>query len=176
MSAVRARFLLPFAVAIALCACAKTEHAPAANDAPVSAWLAMARGQVDVEGGLVAIAASRDGRLDTVRVEDGDTVKQGDVLATLDARQARITLSIAQAGLAQARAQVDVLKAKLAPATQLAQRAGEAAAAGRAVHQRDDRLRAAAHLHIHIRQPALEAKAAAKRDCILFSARMRLDV
>jgi len=133
MSAVRARFLLPAfvgVVAVALCACAKTEHAPAANDAPASAWLAMARGQVDVEGGLVAIAASRDGRLDAVRVEDGDTVKQGDVLATLDARQARIALSIAQAGLAQARAQVEVLKAKLAPATQLAQRAGEAAAAG----------------------------------------------
>lgn len=141
MSAWRARVLLPAVVGAAaavLCACAKEERAPAANEAPASAWLAMARGQVDVEGGLVAIAASRDGRIDAVNVEDGDTVKQGDVLATLDPRQARITLSIAQANLAQARAQVDVLKAKLAPATQLAKRAGEAAAAGAASGQSAD--------------------------------------
>jgi len=139
MSVWRVRVLL-FAVvaAAALCGCAKEERASAANAAPPSAWLAMARGQVDVEGGLVAIAAPRDGRLDSVRVEDGDTVKQGDVLATLDARQARIALSIAQASLAQARAQVGVLKAKLAPATQLAQRAGEAAAAGAASGQSAD--------------------------------------
>ena len=127
-----------FVTAAALGGCAKEEHASAAKDAPASAWLAMARGQVDVEGGLVAIAASRDGRLDSVRVEDGDTVKQGDVLATLDSRQARIALSIAQASLAQAKAQVDVLKAKLAPAAQLAQRAGEAAAAGAASGQSAD--------------------------------------
>jgi len=138
MSAWRARVLLPVVVAAALCACAKEGHAPATNEAPASAWLAMARGQVDVEGGLVAIAASREGRIDAVNVEDGDTVKQGDVLATLDSRQARIALSIAQANLAQAKAQVDVLKARLAPAAQLARRAGEAAAAGAASGQSAD--------------------------------------
>lgn len=103
-----------------------------------SAYVAMARGQVDVEGGLVRVVAPRDGRVDEVKVEDGDTVKQGDVLAMLDARQARVALTTAEAGLAQATAQVGVLKAKLPQAKQQAARVGEAAGAGAATGQSAD--------------------------------------
>lgn len=110
-----------------------------ASAAPANgSWIAMARGQVDVEGGLVRIVTARDGRVEEVRVEDGDTVKQGDVLARLDQRPARIALGVAEATLAQAIAQVGVLKAKLAPLADQSRRIAEAAGAGAATGQSAD--------------------------------------
>jgi len=103
-----------------------------------SPYIAMARGQVDVEGGLIRVVTARDGRVDTVKVEDGDVVKQGDVLALLDRRQAQVGVNAAEANLAQAEAQVGVLKAKLAPTEQQSKRLGEAAGAGAATGQSAD--------------------------------------
>lgn len=126
-------------VSFALSACSNDLFDRAANASPpANGWLAMARGQVDVEGGLVRIVATRDGRVENVAVEDGDTVRQGDVLVRLDPRQARVAVGIAEAELAQAKAQAGVLKAKLGPAAQAAQRAGEAAKAGAASGQSAD--------------------------------------
>lgn len=105
---------------------------------PASPYLAMARGQVDVEGGLIRIIAPRDGHIAEVRVEDGDEVKAGDVLAMLDQRQTKIAVGIAEANLGEAEARVGVLKAKLAPAVQQADRLGEAAGAGAATGQSAD--------------------------------------
>lgn len=126
---------LLLALTLAACTDGKQEKAAAAAPSP---YLAMARGQVDVEGGLVRIVAPRDGRLDEVRVEDGDVVKAGQVLAVIDSRQAKIALGAAEARLAQAEAQVGVLKAKLPQAQQQAQRIGEAAGAGAATGQSAD--------------------------------------
>jgi len=103
-----------------------------------SPYIAMARGQVDVEGGLIRVVAARDGRVDAVKAEDGDSVEQGEVLALLDQRQAQLGVSAAEANLAQAEAQVGVLKAKLAPAEQQSKRLGEAAGAGAATGQSAD--------------------------------------
>lgn len=122
------------ALVLAACADGKQEQAAAAP----GPYLAMARGQVDVEGGLVRVVAPRDGRLDEVRAEDGEAVKAGQVLAVIDSRQAKIALGAAQARLAQAEAQLGVLKAKLPQAQQQAQRIGEAAGAGAATGQSAD--------------------------------------
>jgi macrolide-specific efflux system membrane fusion protein len=140
MIAARVRLLgLTLLAAGALGACSDTGRGAASAPAPVqSPYLAMARGQVDVEGGLIHIVAARDGRIDEVKVEDGDVVKQGDLLAMLDQRQARIGVGVAQANLAQAEAQVDVLKARLVPAETQVTRIGEAAGAGAATGQSAD--------------------------------------
>lgn len=106
--------------------------------AAASPYVAMARGQVDVEGGLIRIVSARDGRIEGVKVEDGDTVRQGDVLALLDRRQAQVGVGAAEANQAQAEAQVGVLKAKLAPTEQQSKRLGEAAGAGAATGQSAD--------------------------------------
>jgi len=111
--------------------------------ASTNAYIAMARGQVDVEGGLIRVVAPRDGRVDEVKVEDGNEVKRGDVLATLDQRQARIGVEVAEAGLAQAQAQVAVLKARLPQARVQASRIGEAAGAGAATGESADETAAA---------------------------------
>ncbi len=141
----RQRIELPFLLSgvafalLALSACSDDAFDRKASAAPANGnWLAMARGQVDVEGGLVHVVATRDGRIEDVRAEDGDTARQGDALARLDPRQARIAVGIAEAELAQAKAQADVLKAKLGPAAQAAARAGEAAQAGAASGQSAD--------------------------------------
>ncbi|HEY0232316.1 MAG TPA: biotin/lipoyl-binding protein, partial [Dokdonella sp.] len=125
---------LVLAVALAGCSDA-TEQGKGKAAVAASPYIAMARGQVDVEGGLIRIVTARDGRIDAVKVEDGDTVRQGDVLALLDQRQAQVGVGIAEANLAQADAQVGVLKAKLAPTEQQSRRLVEAAGAGAATGQ-----------------------------------------
>jgi len=140
-------------------ACSQERDANAGPLPPPGAYVAMARGQVDVEGGLVRIVAARDGRVEEVRVEDGDAVKQGDVLARLEQRPARIALGIAEATLAQAAAQVGVLKAKLAPLADQSRRVTEAAGAGAATGQSaDDAATALAVLRAEI----VSAEAAAR--------------
>jgi multidrug resistance efflux pump len=121
-----------------LAACSSERDANAGPLPSPGTYLAMARGQVDVEGGLVRVVAARDGRVEEVRVEDGDVVRQGDVLARLAQRPARIALGIAEAALAQANAQAGVLKAKLAPLADQARRVAEAAGAGAASGQSAD--------------------------------------
>jgi RND family efflux transporter MFP subunit len=140
MNAARIRWLLLTLIAAgALAACSDDGRGTPSVATPAqSPYIAMARGQVDVEGGLIHIVAARDGRIDEVRVEDGDTVMQGDVLALLDQRQARIGVAVAQANLAQAAAQVGVLKARLTPAETQVKRIGEAAGAGAATGQSAD--------------------------------------
>lgn len=131
MSALRVpAMMLIVALAVVLAGCGQVGADAAAQGGVTGAWLAMARGEIDVEGGLVRITTPRDGRIDTVQAEDGDAVAQGAVLATLDQREARTALALAEAALRQARAQLEVARARLAPLGQLAQRTGEAAAAG----------------------------------------------
>jgi HlyD family secretion protein len=57
---------------------------------------AVARGRVDIEGGIVRLAARRDGVIASVLVEGGDRVRTGQVLATLDDDLARRNLSLAE--------------------------------------------------------------------------------
>jgi RND family efflux transporter MFP subunit len=128
---------------LALGACSDGRPAAAVAAPAQDAYIAIARGQVDVEGGLVRIAAARDGRIDAVLAGDGDRVKQGDVLARLDSRQARGALGIAEATLAQAQAQASVANARIAPVAAQAQRVGEAAGAGAATGQSADEAKAA---------------------------------
>lgn len=102
--------------------------APAAQ----SQYLAIARGRVDVQGGLARVVAQRDGVISAVGAQQGDEVKAGQVLAQLDPRAARIELDGATAQVEQARAQLAQLQVKLNEAKQRAPRIAEAAKAGAA--------------------------------------------
>ncbi|MGH8182541.1 MAG: efflux RND transporter periplasmic adaptor subunit, partial [Rhodanobacteraceae bacterium] len=105
---------------------------PDASAAAQSQWLAVARGKVAVEGGMVLVAARTDGVVESVAVRQGDTVKQGQVLATLDARAAKIQVATAKANEEQAKAQLDELQIALKQAGQRAPRIAAAAKAGAA--------------------------------------------
>jgi macrolide-specific efflux system membrane fusion protein len=153
------------AVVFALCACSRqpADRAPAVP-ASTPGYVAIARGQVDVEGGLIRINAPRDGVLSQVHGEPGSTVKAGDVLAVLDLHQSELAAGIAQAELDQADAHTAALRARVAGLKQRADRAHEAAQAGAAAAQSaDDASQALAELNAEIGEAAATVAAAQQR-------------
>lgn len=80
--------------------------APAAGE-----FAAVARGRVDIEGGIVRLAARRDGVIAKVLVEEGDRVRTGQVLATLDDDLAQRNLALAEREVEQA--EIDVRRARV---------------------------------------------------------------
>ncbi|MBN8728771.1 MAG: HlyD family efflux transporter periplasmic adaptor subunit [Xanthomonadales bacterium] len=130
------RHVLALACAAALAACSGGTATPAgADDAGSSPWIAMARGQVDVEGGIVRVVAVGEGVIEEVSVGVGDAVARDAVLAVLDRRRTEIGVGIAEANLAQAEAQARAARARLPQARTQAARIAEAAAAGAASGQ-----------------------------------------
>ena len=154
------------AVAFALCACSRqpADRVAAATSVPASNYVAIAHGQVDVEGGLIRINAPRDGVLSQVHGEPGSTTKGGEVLAVLDLHQSELAAGIVQAELDQADAHAAALRARVAGLKQRADRAHEAAQAGAAAAQSaDDASQALAELNAEIGEAAATVAAAQQR-------------
>jgi RND family efflux transporter MFP subunit len=128
-------------------ACSKSPPpAPGATSAangPAPTFVAIARGKVDVEGGLMHLASARDGMIVDVRVAAGDAVKAGDVLVALDPRPVQIALDAARAELATANAQAQLLRAKMPAARTRSARVTEALSAGATSGQSADDARQA---------------------------------
>ncbi|WP_426701618.1 efflux RND transporter periplasmic adaptor subunit [Rhodanobacter sp. Col0626] len=121
-------------LALSLCglltACSKPADTPPGSAGTSPAYVAVARGRIDIEGGLLNLSMPRDGILATVAVHEGDQVRQGQLLATLDTRPATLAVDAAQAQQEQAQAQLKLLAIKQAAAKQRAGRLAEAVAAG----------------------------------------------
>lgn len=112
---------------VALTACVPHDEAHKASpsgsasaSAPASAsqvadqrYVAIARGRVDVPGGLLRVATPYGGLIERWGVEPGATVKQGEVLVQLDTREPRTALELARAEHARAVAQLEVLRTEL---------------------------------------------------------------
>jgi len=88
---------------------------------------AVARGVVQSREGLVRIAAPVQGVLASVNLYEGDVVVQGDVLARMDDRLARLTLAAADADVAQFDAQTAIADARAGGAHLQANRLGRLA-------------------------------------------------
>jgi multidrug resistance efflux pump len=86
------------------------ESAPAAASATVQV---AARGWIDVEGGVLTIRTLVDGTVSAVHVQEGEHVKRGQVLMTLNDVPQRTQLRITDAEVAQATAQGNGLRARL---------------------------------------------------------------
>jgi multidrug resistance efflux pump len=160
--------LAAFAAAVALLAagCSQDSPPPAAATASAAAYAAVARGRVDVEGGLLVLGTPRDGTLTGVAVHEGDRVSKGQMLATLDPAPAKLQLQAAEAELAQAKAQRQLLDGKLAAVRVQAQRLADAAKAGASDGQSADAAAAAVN-ELIAQQAAADATvamAAQKRD------------
>lgn len=97
-----------------------------------SDWLAVAHGQVDVQGGRALVTALTDGVVTSITAQPGDAVKADQALAQLDSREASIAVASAKAGVTQARAQLDEVQVELKQAAQRAPRVMAAAKAGAA--------------------------------------------
>jgi len=115
-------------------------NARAATPAPAApvAYAAVARGKVDVEGGLLELGSTEEGQVDSVAVKEGARVARGDVLFRLGTDDAQQDIDLAQAELRRAEAALRVQGAGLPAARQTAQRLAEAARAGASDQQRAD--------------------------------------
>lgn len=110
-------------VALAACNAKVADGATAGPETPAVAsagatgdYAAIASGKVDIEGGLVDIAARVPGIVQTVLVEEGASVKAGDILARQDDTDARLTRDRVAAQLKQVEAQLPVLEVQISGA------------------------------------------------------------
>jgi len=110
------------ALTTALYGCSKGEQAPEQGPPPVTVATPLQNEVVDwdeVTGRFEAtrsvdVRARVGGYIQSVHFKDGDTVRQGQLLFTLDSRPAQAGLAAARAQLAQAQAQLTLAKSELA--------------------------------------------------------------
>ena len=102
LSSIRAALAVLMFFVLAACdeAAKNTKPSSAADIDAVSA-IASAKGRVDIEGGVIRLAARRDGVIANVLVEEGAHVKAGQVLATLDDALAQRNLTLARSEVVQ---------------------------------------------------------------------------
>lgn len=74
--------------------------------------IAVARGRVEVDGGLSRVLAARDGIVREVRIKEGQQVKAGEVLAVLDERAADFAVQAALAEQGEAEARLSAAQAR----------------------------------------------------------------
>jgi RND family efflux transporter MFP subunit len=97
-------------IAILLCACDgfpadSSNHPSTARTAEPQprGIVATARGRVDIEGGVIRLAARRDGVIAEVLVQEGQSVRAGQLLARLDDTTAQRSLALARSETEEAR-------------------------------------------------------------------------
>lgn len=88
----------------------KAEMEKAAATKVESPYAAIANGRVDVEGGLIQIAARRGGVVRQVLVQEGDRVTTGQILARQEDDEPRLAVQRAQAEVAQAESQLAAIR------------------------------------------------------------------
>lgn len=122
--------LLALAVAASLLAACSHGDAGQQATATAPAYAAVARGRIDIEGGMLKLSMPRDGVVAEIKVHEGDHVHKGQLLAMLDTKPAQLAVNAAQAEQQQAEAQGKLLEVRLKAAQQRAERLAAAAAAG----------------------------------------------
>jgi HlyD family secretion protein len=81
-----------------------------------SPYAAIANGKVDVEGGIISVAARRGGIIREVLVQEGDRVVAGQVLARQEDDEARLSVQSARASVAQAESQLAQIRVDISTA------------------------------------------------------------
>lgn len=121
------------------------------TDKTDTVYAAIARGKIDVEGGLLNIAAPSDSRFNDINVKLGDEVKAGDVLAKLNDENELLGVELVEADVQHAQAELDALNGRLQYTQHLAERWSTAVTAGVAEQQQVDEMQQTlAQLHADI--------------------------
>jgi len=134
----------------------------AAQEEP-SPYAAIAQGKADVEGGVIQVAARRQGIVRDVYVQEGDIVKTGQPLAKQEDDDVRLASQTAAANLASAKAQLQLYQVQLRTAQREYNRLQNLAASNFVAAQRLDAARdqiASAQANIGAQQAAIGVAAA----------------
>ncbi len=91
----------------------KAEEEQAAAKKVESPYAAVANAKIDVEGGIIQIAARRGGVVREVLVQEGDRVVAGQILARQEDDEPRLALQSAAADVAQAESQLRLIEVDL---------------------------------------------------------------
>ncbi|RDS84726.1 HlyD family efflux transporter periplasmic adaptor subunit [Dyella monticola] len=143
---------LPLALfAIALAGCSQDQPPASPNAAATSTYAAVARGRIDIEGGLLKLTMPVEGVVAQVDVREGEHVHKGQLLAQLDPEPAKLALNTAIAEQQQATAQIGALQERVKSATLRASRLQQAAQAGAGdVQSADDAQEAARQARVDL--------------------------
>lgn len=144
----------------------KAELAQAAEKKVESPYSAIANGKIDIEGGIIQIAARRGGVVRDVLVQEGDLVKAGQILARQEDDEPRLQLQTATADLAQAESQLRLINVDIATAQREYDRLAKLVATNFVAAQRMDQARdaiAQAQARLGSQQAAVQT-ARARRD------------
>ncbi|RDS85487.1 efflux RND transporter periplasmic adaptor subunit [Dyella psychrodurans] len=123
------RLALTLLAAALLSSCSQ-DKAPATDQATMPAYAAVARGRIDIEGGLLKLTIPTEGIVDSVDVHEGEHVRKGQLLAQLKLEPAKLALDSALAEQQQATAQASALEDRVKSADLRASRLEQAAKAG----------------------------------------------
>lgn len=144
----------------------KAEDEKAAAQKTESPYAAIANGKVDIEGGIVQIAARRGGVVREVLVQEGDRVVAGQILARQEDDEPRLALQTANADLVAAESQLRLIQVNIRTAQREFERLERLAATNFVAAQRLDQARdaiATAQAQLGSQQAAVET-ARARRD------------
>ncbi|HZV85114.1 MAG TPA: HlyD family efflux transporter periplasmic adaptor subunit [Brevundimonas sp.] len=119
----------------------KAEDEKAAAEKVESPYAAIANGKVDVEGGIIQIAARRGGVVRDVLVQEGDRVVAGQILARQEDDEARLALQSASADVAQAESQMRLIQVDIRTAQREHDRLQQLVATNFVAAQRMDQAR-----------------------------------
>ncbi len=144
----------------------KAELAQAAEKKVESPYSAIANGKIDIEGGIIQIAARRGGVVREVLVQEGDLVKAGQILARQEDDEPRLALQTASATLGEAESQLRLINVDIATAQREYDRLQKLVATNFVAAQRLDQARdaiAQAQARLGSQQSAVQS-ARARRD------------
>ena len=144
----------------------KAEEAKQAAVKVESPYAAIANGKIDVEGGIIQIAARRGGVVREVYVQEGDMVTAGQILARQEDDEPRLSLQTASADLASAQSQLNQIQVDIRAAERELARMEQLAATNFVAAQRLDQARdavATARARLASQQAAVETNRA-RRD------------
>lgn len=145
--------------ALSLASCHRGADAAKNAAMPPSPYATIANGKVDIEGGVVEVAARRAGVIREVLVQEGDRVRKGQVLARQEDDDTRLAVKSAAAAVAQADSQIALTQVSIRTAQREYQRLRQLAATNLVAHQQLDQAGdavATAQAQLGIQQAAVQ--------------------
>lgn len=158
------RLPLTLLAAMLLAGCSQDEAPASTPSINTASYSAVARGRIDIEGGLLKLTMPSEGVVAQVNAHEGEHVHKGQLVAQLELEPAKLALDSAIAEQQQATAQISALEERAKSASLRASRLEQAAKAGAGdVQSADDARQAAQQAQVELNNARAAAALAAQK-------------